>query len=187
VNDTFYSLHICQYPIFSGHNSCGTNHTGQSFKTGTTVFCPTAFVVLGTGDHQQPTQKLAQELGMDDYFYDILPAQKAQIVEKLQKEGKKVCFIGDGINDAIAMKKANVSISLRGATSIATDTAEIILMDSSLSRLCDLIDISKNLNSNLHTSLAVTLMFGAINLAGAFLLHFSRFVIAERNYFMHVP
>jgi len=64
-------------------------------------------------------------------------------------------------------------IKLRGATTIATDTAEIILMDSSLSRLCDLVDISKNLNSNLRTSLAITLMFGAINLAGAFLLHFS--------------
>ena len=131
------------------------------------------FIAIVSGDHQQPTQKLAQELGMDDYFYDVLPAQKAQIVEQLQTEGKKVCFIGDGINDAIAMKKANVSISLRGATSIATDAAEIIFMDSSLSRLNDLIEISKNLTKNLKVSLGVTLMFGAINLAGAFLLHFS--------------
>ena len=130
-------------------------------------------IAIVSGDHQQPTQKLATELGMDDYFYDILPAEKAQIVEQLQAKGKTVCFVGDGINDAVAMKKADVSISLRGATTMATDTAEIILMDSNLSRLCHLIDISNNLNTNLRKSLAVTLMSGATNLAGAFLFHFS--------------
>jgi hypothetical protein len=58
---------------------------------------------------------LAAELGMDRYFAQVLPTEKADYVEKLQKEGRKVCFVGDGINDAIALKKANVSISLRGA------------------------------------------------------------------------
>lgn len=71
------------------------------------------------------------------------------------------------------MKQAEVSISLRGATTMATDTAEIILMDSNLSRICHLIDISNNLKNNLRNSLAVTLMSGATNLAGAFLFHFS--------------
>lgn len=130
-------------------------------------------IAIVSGDHQQPTQKLATELGMDDYFYDILPAEKAHIVEQLQKEGKTVCFVGDGINDAVAMKKADVSISLRGATTMATDTAEIILMDGNLSRITHLIDISTNLKTNLRKSLAITLMSGATNLAGAFLFHFS--------------
>jgi len=130
-------------------------------------------IAIVSGDHQQPTQKLATELGMDDYFYDILPAQKASIVEQLQKEGKTVCFVGDGINDAVAMKKADVSISLRDATTMATDTAEIILMDSNLSGIVHMIDISNNLKTNLRKSLAITLMSGATNLAGAFLFHFS--------------
>ena len=59
----------------------------------------------------------------------------AALVIGLQKQGRKVCFVGDGINDSIALKKANVSVSLRGASSIATDTAHIVFMEESLGRL----------------------------------------------------
>ena len=75
---------------------------------------------------------------MDRYFAQVLPADKADYVERLQKEGRRVCFVGDGINDAIALKKANVSISLRGATSIATDTAHVVFMEQGLGKLCEL-------------------------------------------------
>ncbi|MEK8019099.1 MAG: heavy metal translocating P-type ATPase [Candidatus Parabeggiatoa sp.] len=131
------------------------------------------FMAIVSGDHQQPTQKLAEDLGMDSYFYEVLPQHKAEIVEQLQKEGKSVCFIGDGINDTIAMKKANVSISLQGATSIATDTAEIVLMDGSLSHLVQLFDLSKRLEANLQKSLALTLAPGISSLSSAFFLHFN--------------
>ncbi len=129
-------------------------------------------IAIVSGDHRQPTQKLAKELDMDDYFYEVLPQHKAKIVEQLQKEGKSVCFVGDGINDTIAMKQANVSISLRGATSIATDMAEVVLMEGNLSQLCNLFDISKKLSANLEKSLVLTFVPGAINLSSAFLLHY---------------
>jgi Cu2+-exporting ATPase len=125
-------------------------------------------IAIVSGDHKQPTRKLAEELGMDDYFYEILPQEKANIVEQLQKEGKSVCFVGDGINDAIAMKKANVSISLTGASSIATDVAEVVLMDGTLHHLTDLFNIAKQLETNLQTSLSISLVSTAINLSGAF-------------------
>ena len=80
---------------------------------------------------------------MDRYFAQVLPADKADYVEKLQKEGRKVCFVGDGINDSIALKKANVSISLRGASSIATDTAHIVFLEEGLAKLCELRDIAR--------------------------------------------
>ena len=73
---------------------------------------------------------------------------------KLQQEGKKVCFVGDGINDSIALKKANVSISLRGASTIATDTAHIVFLEEGLSKLCDLRDIARNLDRNVKRSWA---------------------------------
>lgn len=125
-------------------------------------------IAIVSGDHKQPTQKLAEELGMDDYFHDILPEQKANIVEQLQKEGKSVCFVGDGINDAIAMQKANVSISLMGASSIATDVAEVVLMDGTLYHLTDLFDIAKKLDINLQTSLRISFVPTAINFTGVF-------------------
>ncbi|OAD18727.1 heavy metal translocating P-type ATPase [Candidatus Thiomargarita nelsonii] len=124
-----------------------------------------------SGDHKQPTQRLAEKLGMDSYFYEILPQEKANLVEQLQKKGQSVCFVGDGINDAIAMKKANVSISLTGASSIATDVADVVLMDGTLSHLFELFDLSKDLDINLRTSLGITLVPTAINLSGAFLFN----------------
>lgn len=130
-------------------------------------------IAIISGDHQEPTRNLAEKLGMDDYHYDILPENKATIVEQLQKEGRSVCFIGDGINDAIAMKKANVSISLAGATSIATDMAEVVLMDGSLSHLSDLFDISKKLDTSLDNALLYSIVPSVINLGGAFMFHFS--------------
>jgi Cu2+-exporting ATPase len=129
-------------------------------------------IAIVSGDHKQPTQKLAEKLGMDNYFYEVLPQDKASLVEQLQKAGHKVCFVGDGINDAIAMKKANVSISLRGASSIATDMAQVVLMDGTLSRLCDIFDISKHLNTNLGYSLLFWAGFGCFNIISAFLLRF---------------
>ncbi len=129
-------------------------------------------IAIVSGDHKQPTQKLAETLGMDNYFYEVLPQDKGSLVEQLQKAGHKVCFVGDGINDAIAMKKANVSISLRGASSIATDMAQVVLMDGTLSRLCDIFDISKQLNANLEHSLLFWAGYGVFNITTASLLRF---------------
>ncbi len=127
-------------------------------------------ISIVSGDHKHPTQKLAQTLGMDNYFSEVLPQDKASLVEQLQKEGRKVCFVGDGINDAIAMKKANVSISLRGASSIATDMAQVVLMDGSLSHLCDIFDISKQLNANLQHSLLFWAGYGIVSITAISLL-----------------
>ena len=63
-----------------------------------------------SGDQEEPTRTLAQSLGIDSYFANTLPENKALLIEQLQNEGRVVCFIGDGINDAIALKKADVSM-----------------------------------------------------------------------------
>jgi heavy metal translocating P-type ATPase len=129
-------------------------------------------IAIISGDHEAPTRKLADELGMDRYFAQVLPADKAEYVEKLQREGRKVCFVGDGINDAIALKKANVSISLRGATSIATDTANVVFMEQSLGKLCELRDIARDLDRNVRNSWLMILGPNIACIAGVFTLGF---------------
>jgi P-type E1-E2 ATPase len=102
----------------------------------------------------------------------VLPEDKARYVELLQKERRTVCFIGDGVNDSIALKKANVSISLRGASSIATDTAQVVFMEDSLLELLQLHDISSDLHRNINTSWALILVPNLICIAGAFVAGF---------------
>ncbi|MFG1477825.1 heavy metal translocating P-type ATPase [Xanthobacter sp. V4C-4] len=121
-----------------------------------------------SGDHEQPTRKLAEKLGMDRYFAEVLPQDKAKYVELLQKEGRTVCFIGDGVNDSIALKKANVSISLRGASSIATDTAQVVFMEDSLAKLVQLRDVSEELQQNIDRSWGLILVPNIVCIAGAF-------------------
>ncbi len=125
-----------------------------------------------SGDHEQPTKKLAKELNIDNFYANVLPENKASIISELQNQGNFICFISDGINDSIALKKANVSISLRGASSIATDTAQIILMDETLNQLIQLFELAKNFNANMNNTLVTTVVPGLITLSGAFFLHF---------------
>ena len=123
-----------------------------------------------SGDHTQPTQRLANELGIENYFAEVLPEDKAQLVEKLQEEGRTVCFVGDGINDSIALKKADVSVSLRGATTVATDTAQVVLMDGSLRELQTLFSLGEKFFHNMRTNFAVTTIPCVITAAGALFL-----------------
>lgn len=128
-------------------------------------------VTIISGDHEQPTRQLASELGIEDYFAETLPDKKAELIAKLRASGKFVAYVGDGINDAIALKKANVSISLRGASTIATDTAQIILMDGDLKKLKSLFEISRSFETNMQTNYLTSMVPGVISLAGVFLFH----------------
>lgn len=124
-----------------------------------------------SGDHEQPTRQLANELGIEHYFAETLPDKKADLIAGLRADGKFVGYIGDGINDAIALKQANVSISLRGASTAATDTAQVILMDGNLSKLKSLFDISKSFEANMRTNYLTSVIPGVICLSGVFLFH----------------
>lgn len=125
-----------------------------------------------SGDHENPTRQLAEELGIDNYFADTLPQDKAKLIEQLQAEGKSVCFVGDGINDSIALKMANVSISLRGASTAATDIAQIILMDQTIQQLDFLFQLGQEFKSNINIGLTGTAASAAFCMGGVFFLHF---------------
>jgi len=126
-----------------------------------------------SGDHEQATRKLANNLGIDHYFAETLPEHKGDLVVELRNSGKFVCFVGDGINDAIALKQANVSISLRGASTAATDTAQIILMDSNLNKLNQLFEMANSFENNIHINYLTTIIPGTISLGGVLFFHLS--------------
>ena len=102
-----------------------------------------------SGDRMEPTRQMAKALALDGYFHDVSPEEKSSVIERLQQGGKKVCFVGDGINDVIAMKKANVSVSMTGASGIATDVAQVILMSGSLAEMDRLVELAHHLKKKL--------------------------------------
>ncbi|MBA2174162.1 cadmium-translocating P-type ATPase [Halobacillus locisalis] len=101
-------------------------------------------IVMLTGDNNGTAKKIADETGVDRYFAELLPEDKVQAVQKLQKEGKPVAMIGDGINDAPALATADLGVAMGGAgTDTAMETADIVLMADNLEKLPHTIRLSR--------------------------------------------
>jgi Cu2+-exporting ATPase len=132
-------------------------------------------VCIISGDHEKPTRAVAEILGADQYFAGILPEEKAGLIEELRKEGKKVCFVGDGINDAIALKKADVSISVKGASTAAEDSAQIVLTRGSLTPVPAVFELASDFQDNMHNTFAAVIYPGIVGIAGVFFAHFTLF------------
>lgn len=128
-------------------------------------------VYIISGDHEIPTRHLANKLGIDHYFAETLPDKKAELIADLRASGKFVAYVGDGINDVIALKQANISISLCGASTVAMDTAQVVLMDGDLRKLKSLFEISRSFEANMRTNYLTSMVPGVITLAGVFLFH----------------
>jgi len=112
--------------------------------------------------------------GIEDIDYLVCTTSTGLLVPGLSALYiRPVCFIGDGINDSIALKKATVSISIRGAATIATDTAEIILMNGTLTQLPMLFEIATDYEKNLQGSIYANLVPLGVGGAGVLFLGFS--------------
>ena len=101
-------------------------------------------VFMVTGDNKLAAQAIGQQVGIDPahIFAEVLPEDKAKYVEQLQKEGKKVGMVGDGINDAPALALADVGIAMGSGTDIAMETADVTLMNSHLTSIYQTITLS---------------------------------------------
>ena len=115
-------------------------------------------IYILSGDHTIPTQRLAKELGVEHYIAEVLPQEKAQVIEQLKADGRTVCFVGDGINDSLGLFKADVSVSLHGASTLATDTAQIVLMGQDLRYLDFSIQLAQDFDTSLQQLFRLTLV-----------------------------
>ena len=126
-------------------------------------------VVLLSGDARAPVDAIAKLVGVDEAISDVLPEDKAEVVRRLKREGKKVAMVGDGINDAPALAVADVGISLHGGTDVALETADVVLLEGGLERLPVVFDIADQTMKRVKQVLGVILIPNAIAIAaGAF-------------------
>lgn len=124
--------------------------------------------VLMTGDHENAARTIAEQLNIDEVRASCLPEDKLDYISQAQAKEEMVCMIGDGINDAPALKKAHVSIAMGGVGSdIAVDAADIVLVNDDIKELPHLISLSRRMMTTIKCNLAfsMTLNFIAIILA----------------------
>ncbi|MBR0393187.1 MAG: cation-translocating P-type ATPase [Oscillospiraceae bacterium] len=124
--------------------------------------------VLLTGDHENSASFISRQLGIQDVATNCLPEDKLAAIGSYQANGDSVCMIGDGINDAPALKKADVGIAMGGVGSdIAVDAADIALVDDEIKELPHLLALSKRMMTTIKVNLtfSMTLNFLAITLA----------------------
>lgn len=124
--------------------------------------------VLLTGDNENSATSIAKQLNIGEVYANCLPEDKLELIEKYQEGKRAVCMIGDGINDAPALKKAMVGIAMGGIGSdIAVDAADIVLVDDEVKELPHLISLSKRMMTTikLNLSFSMGLNFLAIVLA----------------------
>lgn len=110
-------------------------------------------VVMLTGDNRQTASAIAAKAGIKHVISDVLPTDKANAVKKLQAEGHKVLMVGDGINDAPALVTADVGMAIGAGTDIAMESADVVLMNSSLSAVSSAISLSKATIRNIKENL----------------------------------
>lgn len=139
-------------------------------------------VIMITGDNPRTADRIANELGIDRVYAEVLPQDKLRIIRELQAEGKKVAFVGDGVNDAPALAAAEIGIAMGMAgTDVALETADIGLMADEIERIPQIIDLSRQalrvIRQNVIFSMAMNVLsvilggFGIIGPAIGALMH----------------
>lgn len=121
-------------------------------------------VLLLTGDNERTARAIAAHVGIDRVFASVLPDGKEAVVRQLQEEGRKVAMVGDGINDAPALVRADVGMAIGAGTDIAIESADIILMQSNLSQVASAIALSRATLRNIKQNLFWALFYNTLGI-----------------------
>ena len=119
--------------------------------------------VMLTGDNKKVATYLGNKLGIDDIYSDLLPEDKFRLLKEYQKN-HKVVMVGDGVNDAVALAGADVSISITGSTDVAIETSDVVLMNSNIEHIVTAINLSSAVIKNIKLSLFWAFIYNIIGI-----------------------
>ncbi len=119
-------------------------------------------VVMLTGDHEKSAKNIASELGIDDIKWGLLPAGKAEVIDDLHKQNKKVIMVGDGINDSIALAKSDIAIAMGNGADIAINVSDVVLLNENVEKIAEALQISKRTYKAIKENLALSIIYNVI-------------------------
>ena len=130
-------------------------------------------VRMVTGDHEKTAKAIANEVGIETVYSQVLPNEKASVVEQLLEEGYQVAMVGDGINDAPALAKATVGIAIGSGVDVAIETADMVMMQDDLRLVAKTIQLSKMTMMTIKENLFWAFIYNVIGIPVAMgVLHF---------------
>ncbi len=124
-------------------------------------------VIMLTGDNENTAKIIADSLGIKKVIADVLPEEKASVIKKMKDKGHIVMMVGDGINDAPSLANANIGVSISNATDIATQTADVILLNDDIKKINHLIKISKYTIRNIKQNLFWAFFYNVLMIPAA--------------------
>ena len=119
-------------------------------------------VIMLTGDGEQVAKQIASDLEINNVIAGVLPKQKSEVIKNLKKQGKKVLMCGDGINDSPALSIADIGVSVSGGSDIAINSADVVLLNNNLSKISELISLSKRTIKNIKQNLFWAFFYNAL-------------------------
>ena len=117
-----------------------------------------------TGDSERTAAAIAKQIGVDEYHAEVLPEDKANFVQQEKEAGRRVVMVGDGINDAPALTRADIGMAIGAGTDIAIDAADVVLMKSRLSDVSAAIRLSRATLRNIHENLFWAFFYNIIGI-----------------------
>ncbi|UPS10042.1 heavy metal translocating P-type ATPase [Lactococcus lactis] len=133
-------------------------------------------LIMLTGDNESTAQSIAQHVGISQVYANLLPEDKAKIMQDYKLAGKKVAFIGDGINDSPSIALADVGIAMSSGTDIAIETSDIVLMSSNFDNLSYAHSLAKSTRKNMRQNILIALFVVIFLLSGLILGNSSGFI-----------
>ncbi|MGG3738939.1 heavy metal translocating P-type ATPase [Aeribacillus pallidus] len=121
-------------------------------------------VYMVTGDNRRTAEAIGKKVNVDKIFAEVLPEEKAKIVSELQQKGKYVAMVGDGINDAPALAKANIGMAIGTGTDVAIETADVTLVGGDLAHIPKAIELSRKTMKNIRQNLFWALFYNSIGI-----------------------
>lgn len=119
-------------------------------------------VVMLTGDHEKSAKNIASELGIDDIKWNLLPAGKAEVIDDLHKQNKKVIMAGDGINDSIALAKSDIAIAMGNGADIAISVSDVVILNENIAKISEAVQISKRAYKAIKENLSLSVIYNII-------------------------